>query len=196
MRTLTENRVVTTGGSWPALETIHTIAFDFDGVFTDNKVYVGQDGTELVRCDRGDGLGIDLLRAAQSRGMLAADVFVLSKERNPVTEARTRKLRLACHAGCDDKLEFIEQRLRGSRPKDARPLAGLVYVGNDLNDLPVMLRAGFSVAPADAHERVRQVASVVLPQAGGNGFVRAFVERLLDIEHMTTEELNELVHHR
>jgi 3-deoxy-D-manno-octulosonate 8-phosphate phosphatase KdsC-like HAD superfamily phosphatase len=52
------------------------------------------------------------------------------------------------------------------------------------------------VAPADAHERVCRAASVVLPQAGGNGFVRAFVERLLDIQNMTTEELHELVHHR
>lgn len=176
--------------AWPALATVHTIVFDFDGVFTDNKVYVGADGAELVRCDRGDGLGIDMLRAARATGRLKAEVFVLSKERNPVTEARARKLKLECHAACDDKLNFIRDRLKD------RPFAGLIYVGNDLNDLPVMLRAGFSVAPADAHERVRAVASAVLPQAGGNGFVRAFVERLLDIEHMTTEELHELVHHR
>ena len=177
---------------WPSLATIHTIAFDFDGVFTDNKVYVAQDGSELVRCDRADGLGIDLLRAAQARGKLAAEMFVLTKERNPVTEARARKLKLACHAGCDDKLEFVTRRLNDAR----RAFEGLLYVGNDINDLAVMERAGFSVAPADAHERVRRIASAVLPQAGGQGFVRAFVERLLDIERMTTEELHELVHHR
>lgn len=182
--------------SWPTLRTVHTIAFDFDGVFTDNKVYVAQDGAELVRCDRGDGLAIDLLRAAQARGGLRADVFVLSKERNPVTEARARKLKLPCHQGCDDKLEFLAARLRAQRASDPQPFAGVIYLGNDLNDLPVILRAGFSVAPADAHERVRRAASVVLPQAGGNGFVRAFIERLLDIENMTTEELHELVHHR
>jgi YrbI family 3-deoxy-D-manno-octulosonate 8-phosphate phosphatase len=182
--------------SWPALRTIHTIAFDFDGVFTDNKVYVAHDGAELVRCDRGDGLGIDLLRAAVERGKLRADVFVLTKERNPVTQARAAKLKLACHHGCDDKLEFIAARLRKSRAADPQPFAGLVYLGNDLNDLPVVLRAGFSVAPADAHARVREAASVVLPQPGGAGFVRAFVERLLDIDHMTNEELHELVHHR
>jgi YrbI family 3-deoxy-D-manno-octulosonate 8-phosphate phosphatase len=182
--------------AWPTLDTVHTIAFDFDGVFTDNKVYVAQDGSELVRCDRGDGLGIDLLRAAQARGKLRADVFVLSKERNPVTEARVRKLRLTCRTGCDDKAEFVERYLRETRPSDPKPFGGLVYVGNDLNDLALMQRAGFSVAPADAHERVRRAASVVLAQTGGNGFVRAFVERLLDIENMTSEELHELVHHR
>jgi 3-deoxy-D-manno-octulosonate 8-phosphate phosphatase (KDO 8-P phosphatase) len=187
---------VTKTGAWPALSAIHTIAFDFDGVFTDNKVYVGEGGLEMVRCDRGDGLGIDLLRAAQSRRQLQADIFVLSKERNPVTEARVRKLRLTCHAACDDKLEFVGRHLRETRPSDPKPFGGLVYVGNDLNDLPVMQRAGFSVAPFDAHERVRRAASVVMAQVGGNGFVRAFVERLLDIENMTTDELHELVHHR
>ena len=178
--------------SWPALRSIHTIAFDFDGVFTDNKVYVGQDGGEMVRCDRADGLGMDLLRAAQARGKLSAEVFVLTKERNPVTEARARKLRISCHAGCDDKLEFVTRRLGDLR----RGFDGLVYVGNDINDIAVMERAGFSVAPADAHHRVKDIASAVLPQSGGNGFVRAFVERLLDMENMTSKELHELVHHR
>jgi YrbI family 3-deoxy-D-manno-octulosonate 8-phosphate phosphatase len=176
---------------WPALAAIRAIAFDFDGVFTDNKVWVGQDGSEWVRCDRGDGLAIGMLRAALTRGMLSADVFIVSKERNPVTEMRARKIGLACHAGCDDKLALVEARLKSA----GADFAGLVYIGNDVNDLAVMMRAGFSVAPADAHERVRQIASAVLPQRGGEGFVRAFVERLLGIEHMTTGELNELVHH-
>src|SRR5439155_19256056 len=105
-------------------------------------------------------------------------------------------LRLACHPACDDKLGFITAHLRGTRSSDPAPFAGLVYVGNDLNDLPVMMRAGFSVAPADAHERIRSVASAVLPQRGGEAFVRAFVERLLDIENMATEDVNELVHQR
>jgi 3-deoxy-D-manno-octulosonate 8-phosphate phosphatase (KDO 8-P phosphatase) len=182
--------------AWPRLADVHTIAFDFDGVFTDNKVYVGQDGREMVRCDRADGLGIDLLRAARRRRLLDAEVFVLSKEKNPVTAARAAKLDLACHQGCDDKLGFITDYLARRRPSDRAAFAGLVYVGNDLNDLPVMARAGFSAAPADAHERVRRIASAVLEQRGGEGFVRAFVERLLGLEHMTTEEIHELVHHR
>jgi YrbI family 3-deoxy-D-manno-octulosonate 8-phosphate phosphatase len=180
---------------WPPLAGVHTIAFDFDGVFTDNKVYVSADGTELVRCDRADGLAIDMLRAAQSLGRLRADVFVLSKERNPVAEVRARKLGLACQLACDDKLDFVSRRLREARPSDPQPFSGLVYVGNDLNDLPVMARAGFSVAPADAHARVRETASLVLPQQGGDGFVRAFVEGLLGFERMGVNEVHALVHH-
>jgi len=184
------------GVAWPSPEAIHTIAFDFDGVFTDNKVYVGQDGFESVRCDRADGLGIDFLRAAKERGLLLADFFVLSKERNPVVEARAAKLHLVCHWGHDDKLTFMSRYFAQSRPGDRDPFRGLMYVGNDLNDLIVMVRAGFSVAPADAHPRVRDAASAVLPQRGGEGFVRAIVERLLNFEHMTPEEIHELIYHR
>jgi 3-deoxy-D-manno-octulosonate 8-phosphate phosphatase (KDO 8-P phosphatase) len=177
---------------WPRLDAIRAVGFDFDGVFTDNKVWIGQDGAEWVRCDRGDGLAIRMLQAAIARGLMRAEVFILSRERNPVTEARARKIGLECHSGCDDKLAFVEARLRAAEAGFAQ----LVYVGNDLNDLPVMTRAGFSVAPADAHDRVRQIASVVLPQRGGEGFVRAFVEHLLGVDRMSTEKVNELVHHR
>ena len=180
---------------WPALSDIHTIAFDFDGVFTDNKVYVGHDGAEFVRCDRADGLGIGILKAAIARAKSPTEIFILSKERNPVTAARAKKLQLPCHQACDDKLAFVSSHLRDRRPADSTPFKGLVYIGNDLNDLAIMAQAGFSVAPADAHERVRSTASAVLDERGGEGFVRAFVERLLDLQNMTTKEIHELVHH-
>jgi 3-deoxy-D-manno-octulosonate 8-phosphate phosphatase (KDO 8-P phosphatase) len=181
---------------WPNPRTIHTIVFDFDGVFTDNKVYVSHDGSESVRCDRADGLGIDLLRAAKARGTLTAEFFVLSKERNQVVEARAAKLRLTCYHGHDDKLAFLNRYFEKSRAGDNDPFRGLMYVGNDLNDMTVMLRAGFSVAPSDAHPRIRHISSAVLPQRGGEGFVRAIVERLLDIEHSTPEDIHELIRSR
>ena len=73
---------------FPVLKTIHTVAFDFDGVFTDNKVWVDQNGRETVRCDRGDGLAFDLVRAFQREGKTTANFFILSKEANPVVLAR------------------------------------------------------------------------------------------------------------
>lgn len=179
---------------WPELAAIHTIAFDFDGVFTDNKVYVSETGAEEVRCDRADGLAIDMLRSyCRSRG-LHVEMLILSKERNPVVAARARKLGLQCLHGLDDKLACLKQHFRRTRPTDPMPFAGLVYLGNDLNDLPAIEHAGFSVVPADAHPYIRSVASVVLEHRGGCGFVREFVERLLCIDRMTKEELYELIH--
>ena len=177
----------------PALAAIHTVAFDFDGVFTDNKVWVDQDGRESVRCDRGDGLAFDLVRAFQGQGKLEAEFFILSKEPNAVVSGRARKLQLNCHSGIGDKLTFMREYLAERFPSRSDALTGLVYVGNDLNDLPLMRHAGFTVAPADAHPRVREVAHLVLEERGGEGFVRAFIERLLGINQLSAREIDELI---
>lgn len=181
---------------FPALESIHTVAFDFDGVFTDNKVWVDQDGRESVRCDRRDGLAFDLVRAFQRRGRLTAEFFILSKEANPVVLARAKKLKLDCHHGVGEKLRFMTVYLATRLPDYVDPFAGVVYLGNDLNDLPLMRRAGYAVAPADSHPLVRNSAHLVMEQRGGEGFVRAFIEHLLGINQFTEEEIDELVSDR
>ncbi|MEY2940072.1 MAG: hypothetical protein RIS58_1059, partial [Actinomycetota bacterium] len=84
-----------------ALSAIKAIVFDFDGVFTDNKVIVSQDGSEFVVCDRGDGMGITLLKEIGIRMM------ILSKEKNPVVSARGSKLGIEVIQGCDDKLPAL-----------------------------------------------------------------------------------------
>ncbi len=177
----------------PPLSAIHTVVFDFDGVFTDNKVWVDQDGRESVRCDRGDGLAFDLVRAFVRRGRLSAAFMVLSKEGNTVVAARARKLKLDCHQGVGNKLAYLRQQLAERFPGQQDALNGVVYLGNDLNDLPVMRRVGYAVAPADAHARVREAASLVLERRGGEGCVREFIERLLGLDELSSEEIDELV---
>lgn len=181
---------------WPDIRRVHTIVFDFDGVFTDNKVYVTDNDRESVRCDRADGLAVDFLRRHRARHAPALEFFIVSTERNPVVAARARKLRLDCYQEIGDKLAFLTAHLRARRPEDPRPFSGLVYLGNDLNDLAVLNRAGFSIVPSDAHPRAKREADAVLPQRGGEGFVRAAVERLLGVEKMSLEEIHELVSDR
>ena len=175
------------------MEDIHTVVFDFDGVFTNNKVWVDQDGRDIVRCDRGDGLAFDLVRVFQSRKRLAAEFFILSKETNPVVLCRAKKLKLDCYHGVSNKLSFMVTHFNNRFPDNASPFCGLVYLGNDLNDLPIIRRAGYSVVPNDAHPLVKKYASAIFPQNGGDGFVRAFIEELLDIEKLSIEELCEFV---
>jgi len=177
----------------PSPQLIHTVVMDFDGVFTDNKVWVDQHGVESVRCDRGDGLGFDLIRAFQKREKLATTFMILSKESNPVVISRASKLRIPCFNGIENKLAYLKAFLADTRPMDKDPMSGVIYLGNDLNDLPTMRRVGFSVAPIDAHPRVKQVASIVLDMNGGNGFVRAFIEKFLNIHLMTEEQIDELI---
>ena len=141
---------------------IELLVFDFDGVFTDNKVYTNHVGDEFVRCDRGDGLGIDFLRDVGMR------MLILSTERNRVVEARSRKLRLECHQGCKDKLSFLQDYLhRFSISADK-----VAYVGNDLNDLEAMKYVGIAICPRDAHHEVRSISDIVLSQPGGHGAIR------------------------
>lgn len=172
---------------------IHTVVFDFDGVFTNNKVWVDGDGREWVRCDRSDGLAFDLVRACRKRGMLTARLMVLSKETNSVVVARAAKLQLECHHGVDDKEKYLAGLLQARLPDEEDPFRNVVYLGNDLNDFAVMTRVGCAIAPADAHPRIREIAHHVLPERGGEGFVRGFIERWLGIDCWTTEELKYLV---
>jgi len=177
----------------PNIESVHTIIFDFDGVFTDNKVFVDQNGNETVRCDRGDGLAFDFVRAFQRRGHLQAELFILSKEMNPVVLARAKKLKLECRHGIKNKKAYVEDYLQNRFPEAKNPMSGVIYLGNDLNDLPVMRDVGFSVAPMDAHPRVQETADLVLNFCGGAGFVRNFIEQLLGINTLTDEALDELI---
>lgn len=151
------------------LKGVRLICFDFDGVMTDNRVLVMEDGREGVLCNRSDGLGLERLRAA------GVPLAVVSKERNPVVGARCRKLQIPCHQGIEDKLGV----LRGLAADHGIALADVAYVGNDINDLACMSAVGVAVAPADAYPEVLAVAHLVMRRAGGFGAVRELCDLVL-----------------
>ena len=148
---------------------LSAIVFDFDGVFTDNRVLTFQDGTEAVFCSRSDGMGIELLR------MAGVPMVVISKERNPVTTARCTKLGLEVVQGIDDKVPAMTAWLAERNLDPART----IYVGNDVNDLPCMRLVGCAVAVADAHPVVLAEADIVLPRRGGDGALRFLSDAIL-----------------
>ena len=147
---------------FPKWNEIHTIIFDFDGVFTDNKVFVSPNGDEIVRCDRRDGLAFDILRSFIKAKKWKIDYFIVSKERNPIVLTRAAKMKIPCHHGVDDKLKFIKTYLSGEGKNPIKSRTGLIYLGNDLNDLAAMEYAGFSVAPKDAHPIIRKISSAII----------------------------------
>ncbi|NSW78196.1 MAG: acylneuraminate cytidylyltransferase [Chthonomonadetes bacterium] len=149
---------------------IEALVFDFDGVFTDNRVIVLQDGTEGVVCDRGDGWGIAQLR---QQGI---PMVVISTETNPVVEARCRKLGIPCLIGVRNK----RSTLHGWLQQNGISAENVVYVGNDVNDLECMREVGCAVAPADAHPEVRQVAHIILDSCGGRGALRELAELIIE----------------
>ncbi|MBO72149.1 MAG: hypothetical protein CMD35_00900 [Flavobacteriales bacterium] len=170
---------------FPHWRSVHTIVFDFDGIFTDNKVWVDENGKESVRCDRSDGLALDLLRRFTKEKKWNLTCLILSTEKNPVVSSRAKKLQILCVQGNSNKAAYLKSYLAINK----YDCGGLVYLGNDLNDLSAIQLAGFSVVPCDAHPLIRQQANVVLPQKGGEGFVREFVEELLCIKKLSIDEI-------
>ena len=138
---------------------LDALVFDFDGVFTDNKVTVLEEGREAVVCDRSDGLGLERLR---KRGW---PMVVISKETHPIVAARCRKLKLECIQGIDDKRPVLLDWLAARGLEAGHTL----YVGNDDNDVPCLEAVGCPVAVADAYPEARRAARLILERPGGRG---------------------------
>lgn len=141
---------------------IRLVAFDFDGVFTDNAVYVFEDGSEAVRCFRGDGLGLQKL---EQNGI---KTIVISTETGRIVSVRCKKLGIRCIQSCDNKLEALETVAK----ENGLSLTQVAYVGNDLNDLPCLKCAGLSMVVKDAHPDVLPYAHYQTKTLGGCGAIR------------------------
>jgi YrbI family 3-deoxy-D-manno-octulosonate 8-phosphate phosphatase len=141
---------------------IRLVAFDFDGVFTDNMVYVMQDGSEAVRCFRSDGIGLKKLK------QLGIETVIVSTESNPVVSARAQKLHIPCFQNCEDK----GQKLKDITQDIGISLDEVAFVGNDINDQPCLASVGLPIVVQDAHPDVRALARYRTSARGGRGAVR------------------------
>ena len=150
------------------LERVRLAVFDFDGVFTDNRVWVNERGEELLAFSRSDGLG---LRRLDEVGV---SYLILSTEPNPIVGARAGKLRADCRQGIDDKHAVLcdEATRRGVT------LDETAYVGNDVNDAACLAAVAVPVVPADAWPEAKALARWVLSRPGGGGCVREFCDAL------------------
>jgi YrbI family 3-deoxy-D-manno-octulosonate 8-phosphate phosphatase len=153
----------------PAHDDVDAVVLDFDGTQTDDKVYVDSEGREMVAVHRGDGLGVAALRKA------GLELLVLSTEQNPVVAARARKLKVPVLHGIERKDLALKQWCdeHGVTPER------VLYVGNDVNDLPCFDLVGWPVAVASAHDAVRAAARAVTTTPGGEGAIREIAGWLL-----------------
>ncbi|MEU1347348.1 acylneuraminate cytidylyltransferase [Streptomyces sp. NPDC005795] len=153
----------------PTRDDIDAVVLDFDGTQTDDRVLIDSDGRETVAVHRGDGLGIAALRKA------GLPLLILSTEQNPVVAARAHKLRVPVLHGIDRKDLALKQWCDEQSIAPERVL----YVGNDVNDLPCFALAGWPVAVASAHDSVRAAARAVTTTPGGFGAIREIAAWLL-----------------
>ena len=143
------------------IENIDLIVFDFDGVLTDNKVIIDQNGNENVICSRSDGLGFDVLKK------LGKSAYIISSEKNLVVSARAKKLNVPVLQEVIDKTHVIKNL---SEEKNVK-LSKILFIGNDLNDYYAMQLCGYSACPSDSHPKIKDIASIVLKTKGGNGVI-------------------------
>lgn len=155
------------------LASVELVVLDFDGVLTDNTVYINDEGIEFVRCWRSDGLGLSRMRSVGVR------IFIISTEVNPVVTARARKLKLPCKQGVEDKAEAI---LETCRELDVAP-AQTMFVGNDINDIPAFNAIGVPVAVADAYPEVYPHVLYRTKTPGGFGAVREICDLVFDAKN-------------
>jgi 3-deoxy-D-manno-octulosonate 8-phosphate phosphatase (KDO 8-P phosphatase) len=141
---------------------IRLVAFDFDGVFTDNMVYVFEDGSEAVRCFRSDGIGLQKLKN------MGIETAIISTEANPVVSARARKLKIHCVQNCQDKRTVLQEIAHEKNIS----LNQVAFVGNDINDLACLASVALPIVVQDAHRDVLASARYRTQSPGGHGAVR------------------------
>jgi len=150
---------------------IELVVFDVDGVLTDGRLYLGDDGTEFKAFHVRDGHGFKLLREAGIR------VAALSGRRSSAVTRRMEELQVDMHRqGCEHKDRDFGELLQHFGV-DAKAAA---YLGDDVIDLPAMRLAGLPVAVADAHPAVRSAARWITTLAGGRGAARELCDLIID----------------
>ncbi len=148
---------------------IDLAVYDFDGVMTDNRVLVREDGQEAVFVNRADGWGVVVIARMNIRQL------ILSTETNPVVRARAAKLKIEVINASIDKLESLTEFCQ----RESIDMDRVLYVGNDVNDLEVMKRVRYPAAPADAHPEILNIARFVTRAKGGQGVIKEISEKFI-----------------
>ncbi|MBD3422609.1 MAG: HAD hydrolase family protein [Chitinivibrionales bacterium] len=148
---------------------VSAIFLDFDGVLTDNRVLVFENGQEAVLCNRSDGLAISMLKKA------GIQVMVISTERNAVVKQRCKKIGIDCINSVEDKASEIAKYAK----EHNFDLRKCIFVGNDINDIGAMKLVGKAICVSDAYAEVKKISDIVLDTRGGYGAIRELAGMIL-----------------
>ena len=154
------------------LKKIKLLATDVDGVLTDSGAYYSEDGVELKKFSIRDGMGMVLLRKAGYK------VAIVTTENTKIVEKRSQRLQVDdLHQGVFNKMEAIEILLK----KYSLKWDEVAFIGDDINDIPVLKKVGFAAAQADATPANKKCVHYVTQNNGGHGCVREVCDLLLSL---------------
>ena len=159
------------------LKTIRLFATDVDGVLTDGGLYYSDSGEQTKKFNVWDGLGLVLLKQA---GLVTA---VITMDQTALVNVRAAKLGIAeIHQGVQDKLTVLKELSL----KHGIQFEEMAYVGDDVPDVPALQAVGFSAAPANAREPVRNTVRYVCKAKGGEGAVREVADLILAAQGLSS----------
>lgn len=152
------------------LRRVRLLVMDVDGTLTDGKVYYSKDGEELKAFCIRDGMGIELLHH------YGIGTCIITTETSQIVTARAMKLRID-HVilGSKNKLKDLEELCEEINIA----LDEVAYIGDDINDITVIEKVGFSACPSDAIKYVQEKVDYICSSKGGNGAVRELIELIL-----------------
>jgi len=149
---------------------IRLVLFDVDGVLTDGRLYLDNRGEEYKAFNSRDGHGLKML---QRNGVA---VGIITGRTSQIVEHRTRELGIQhVRQGCADKFPVYEDMVRELKLDHGQ----VCFVGDDVVDLPIMLRVGLAVCPQDGHFLVKRHSHWISPNHGGRGCARDVCELLM-----------------
>jgi 3-deoxy-D-manno-octulosonate 8-phosphate phosphatase (KDO 8-P phosphatase) len=152
---------------------IKLIVLDVDGVLTDGKLYIGSDGEEYKAFNTQDGMGISLARYT---GIKTA---IITGRKSYAVTKRANELRIDyLYQGIHDKIDVLWE-IKDDLGID---LEQICYIGDDINDLPIMKEVGLPCAPNNAVPIVKKIAKYVANENGGEGAVRGIIDQILSVQ--------------
>ena len=153
------------------------VAFDFDGVFTNNSVFVSENGEETVQCNRSDGIGLARLQEVNVK------FYIISTESNKVVSQRAKKIKSPVIQNVKDKALVLKQICK----KEGFKLKETMFVGNDINDLPALKIVGYPVGVNDSYSEIDGFIKFRTKKKGGMGAVR----EICDLIYFSKKKSNE-----
>ena len=156
------------------IKTVKTIFFDFDGVLTNNKVLVDQNGIESVQCNRSDGIAFEIFKK------LSLNILIISSEKNNVVKKRANKLKVRSINGVKNKSDFLRKYVKDKNIN----FKNTMYVGNDINDFHAMKLCGYTACPNDSHKEIKKISTFHLKLNGGEGIAREVLEDIFQINSL------------
>jgi len=147
---------------------VEAVVFDFDGVFTDNHVFIDQHGNESIRCYRSDGIGIERIQS------LGIKTMIISSEIDNVVQKRAKKLSI----NCLNNIKAKDIAIKEFSYNASVPLNKILYLGNDINDIPALKIVGMPVGVADSFPELDDYILFKTNKRGGYGAVREICDKI------------------